>query len=440
MRKTFLIWLLAWALAVADEGTTYTMQFRTWPSRDVTVSLDGQDYNSTQVIPVTYHDHENEKPIRFQRPGFATKKIELKSEDANAANKNFFPPIGQEVISLQAESPWVALQAWEQEHPMQALVAAAGLLLVLPAVLFRAWQGWRTQRHISGRIAGYEAARDRGDSMLMTRLEGYLLVSRLGQGGMATVYKGLPEGSLDESAPVAVKVLGRELFANTEFQIRFRREVAAYQKLEHPNIVKVISWRELDNSGEAPYIVLEFVPGRTLSSLIPGEGMSWSEARPLLEQIFSAVTYAHSQGVVHRDLKPDNVMVSDGRVKVMDFGLARSDDASHLTATGAILGTPAYMAPEQLSQGSSQPAVDQYALGAVTYRMLCGHLPHESEGMMQLFNKVLTAAPVPLRTYNPKISKEIEAVVMKMLHRGPDSRYATVGQAWAELQRAGQAC
>ncbi|MCW5872650.1 MAG: serine/threonine protein kinase, partial [Candidatus Eremiobacteraeota bacterium] len=204
------------------------------------------------------------------------------------------------------------------------------------------------------------------------------------------------------------------------------REVSAYQKLAHPNIVRVVSWREMDASGDPPYIILELVPGRTL----PQEGMSWPEARPLLEQIFSAVAFAHRHGVVHRDLKPDNIMVHQGRVKVMDFGLARNHDASQLTASGTVLGTPAYMAPEQLSQGSSAPAVDQYALGAVAYRLLSGRLPHEADDVMALFARVLSADPVPLDHYQPDLPPQVVAVVMRMLAHNQEHRFESVEEAW----------
>jgi len=420
-------------LAQERERILHSVRFRTAPRSKVEIWVGIEHYPGDQAVPL---DFSLLDPVQVlvKRDGFEDLPVDVTGQQAAAG---VFPPPDQAPLALHAKNPLFGGLIWGQEHPYQSLGAAALLGLALPAVLYRGLTARRQHRQLQERLQQYDASRDRGDSMLMTKLDGYLLVGALGRGGMATVYRGVPAESMDESQAVAVKVLALDLFADVSFRRRFQREVAAYQKLSHPNIVRVISWRELDNSGEAPYIVLELVGGETLSRRIPPQGMSWHQARPLLEQVFAAVSYAHGQGVVHRDLKPDNIMVDGNKVKVMDFGLARNHDASNLTATGTILGTPAYMAPEQLSQGSSEPPVDQYALGVVTYRVLSGQLPHDADDVMQLLTKVLSAEPVALRTHRRDLSPVLEGVVMRMLAREPAARYESVAAAWEALLKAG---
>lgn len=409
------------------DKTVHVVHFRTQPYLGVVVAVDAETYPVGQEVPLTYPDRVNEKVVEFRRDGFATEQRVVSAQDAVTG---VFPPAGQAPIQLKAENPLLGLVVWGQEHPFRGLLGLALLGLALPTVLYRGWTGWKRRQALHNRLSDLDARRDRGDSVLMSRIEGYLLVDLLGHGGMAAVYRGVPAETMDESESVAVKLLSRQLFAEPDFARRFQREVNAYQKLNHPNIVRVISWREMDASEEPPYIILELVPGQTLGRAIPPGGMNWKKARPLLEQIFAAVGFAHGQGVVHRDLKPDNIMVDRGRIKVMDFGLARSHDASQLTATGTVLGTPAYMAPEQLSQSSADPAVDQYALGAVAYRVLSGRLPHESDDMMSLFSKVLSGVPTPLNQVRQGLPPALVAAVMRMLARDPAARFASVDEAW----------
>ncbi|MBX3171774.1 MAG: serine/threonine protein kinase [Candidatus Eremiobacteraeota bacterium] len=400
----------------------HTVKFRTQPRSGVEVVVDSASYPASETVALDF-SFVDSKIVEFRRQGFVSEQRTVSAQEASAG---VYPPLSLAPISLHASSPLTGLVVWMQENPFQGLLGLALLGLALPAVIYRGVATWRRQQVLQERLSRLDAGRDRGDSVLMSRIEGYLLVELLGHGGMAAVYRAVPADSMDESQAVAVKLLSRHLFREPDFIRRFQREVSAYQKLAHPNIVRVVSWREMDASGDPPYIILELVPGRTL----PQEGMSWPEARPLLEQIFSAVAFAHRHGVVHRDLKPDNIMVHQGRVKVMDFGLARNHDASQLTASGTVLGTPAYMAPEQLSQGSSAPAVDQYALGAVAYRLLSGRLPHEADDVMALFARVLSADPVPLDHYQPDLPPQVVAVVMRMLAHNQEHRFESVEEAW----------
>ena len=425
-RLTFGVLLFSTLARADDLKILHTVQFRTEPKSGVTVVVDSATYPSSEPVALDF-SHTDSKIVEFRRDGFVAEQRTISGQEASGG---VYPPESLEPVSLRAASPLVGLVVWVQEHPYQGLLALALFGLALPAAAYRYFHSWRRQKDLQGRLSRLDAERDRGDSVLMSRIEGYLLVELLGHGGMAAVYKAVPADTMDEKQAVAVKLLSRHLFHEPDFVRRFQREVGAYQKLAHPNIVRVVSWRELDGSDDPPYIILELVAGQTLGKAIPQRGMSWPQARPLLEQIFAAVGFAHRQGVVHRDLKPDNIMLDGRRIKVMDFGLARSHDASQLTASGTVLGTPAYMAPEQLSQSSAALAVDQYALGAVAYRVLSNRLPHEADDMMALFSKVLAGNPVSLQEYRPDLPEKVVAVVMRMLAHNPDHRFASVEEAW----------
>lgn len=407
----------------------HTVKFRSEPRSGVVVVVDSSSYPVSESVPLDF-TYGDSKIVEFRRQGFVSEQRTLSAQEASAGT---YPPESVAPIRLRASSFGTGLFVWFADHPFQGLLALALLGLALPAFLYRGLAAWRRHKALQDRLSELDSGRDRADSVLMSRIEGYLLVDLLGHGGMAAVYRAVPAETMDESQAVAIKLISRHLFSEPDFARRFQREVRAYQKLAHPNIVRVVSWREMDASGEPPYIILELVPGQTLGKAIPAQGMSWAQARPLLEQIFAAVAFAHRHGVVHRDLKPDNIMLDRSRIKVMDFGLARGHDASQLTATGTVLGTPAYMAPEQLSEGSSSPAVDQYALGAVAYRVLSGRLPHEADDVMALFSKVLSAEPVPLQQYRPGLPPPVLKAVMRMLSRDPKDRFESVEEAWKAL-------
>jgi tRNA A-37 threonylcarbamoyl transferase component Bud32 len=443
-----LLLLLASPLAAQNGAGSFvhTVKFRTEPRTGVNVTrADGQvlPVNQSDPIPLVWRAGDrDEQKVTFSRPGFVNTTIPLsasQASDAAASENHLFPPVGDPPIRLEPVHFWNGLAAWAEEHPLQTVFSSLLLICALTAgygYLFHSLPRKRKQREL---LEYYDSRRDPRDSMMMQGVGGYTLVQRLGQGGMATVYKALPSESMDESEAVAVKILAREIFRDKDFQRRFQREVRAYQKLDHPNIVRLHTWREPDGSAEEfPYIVLELVLGKTLAQLVPPQGWNWTEAAAILEQIFAAVQFAHDRGVVHRDLKLDNIMIAKEVVKVMDFGLARRNDDSCLTVEGTVLGTPAYMAPEQLSRGSAEPAVDQYALGVVTYKMLTGRLPHEADDTMQLFSMILTADPVPPRRYREDLRQGLEDVVLKILNKNPEDRFLSVSEAWSALRNAGE--
>jgi serine/threonine-protein kinase len=258
----------------------------------------------------------------------------------------------------------------------------------------------------------------------------YELRQRVGEGATATVYHAWDR---ELERPVAVKLLRDEVSLDPIGRQRFQKEVDAAMKLYHPNLVSVFA------AGEAsgrPYLVMELVKGRTLSEIIRQRKFNEREIVRVIEQASRGVAALHARGVIHRDLKPANILVTAaGEVKVMDFGLARDTDASKAsaTATGSALGTPMYMAPEQVSAKPSTPRTDVYAFGVILYEALTGVQPHSGRGILEIYKKTMLEVPPPPSMKNPKVSPRIDALVMKALQKAPDKRHADAGALADEL-------
>ena len=259
--------------------------------------------------------------------------------------------------------------------------------------------------------------------------EGRYRVERpLGRGGMAAVYLAR-DTELDR--PVAIKVLGEPLALDAAFVERFRREARTAAQLSHANIVQVYDTGEEHG---ALFIVMEYVEGEGLDALLERE----RKVRPerVLElgaQVCSALHYAHGKGVVHRDVKPGNLLLrTDGVLKVADFGIARPAHGTQLTEAGSILGTAAYLAPEQVRGEESSPRSDIYSLGVVLYELLTGRPPYRVESLAQLAVAAEEAAR-PVRELEPAVPPALEAAVMRCLAATPDDRPASAEELAAEL-------
>lgn len=264
-------------------------------------------------------------------------------------------------------------------------------------------------------------------------IPGYNVEGVLGRGGMAVVYRAWHQRL---HRPVALKMLLAGAHAQPAERERFEREAEAVAALRHPNIVPVYDVGDV--SGQ-PYFTMELVEGGSLAETIQGVPQSAREAAPLVATLAEAVHAAHQRGIVHRDLKPGNILLAaDGTPKVTDFGLARRlDDSAGLTLSGALVGTPCYMAPEQAQRdkGAIGPATDIYALGTILYELLTGRPPFRSDTASATLHQVVNEEPVPPRRLNPRVPRDLQTICLKCLHKEPHKRYANAQALAEDLRR-----
>lgn len=262
----------------------------------------------------------------------------------------------------------------------------------------------------------------------MPELEGstfgnYHLIEKAGRGGMSNVYKA---HDLVNDRTVAVKILAPHLNLDDKFKARFTREARVLSQLDHPHIIPVLDYGEHDG---LLFFVMPFMKYGGLHHRIQKKPMNVKEAMQIVDQICSALQYAHDRGVVHRDVKPSNILLDDeGNSFLSDFGFAHITDVSMSLTGSAVIGTPAYMAPEQLQEGEVTPLSDQYALGVVLYRLSTGYLPYDAETPIAIALKHATE-PLPRPRYvNPNLPEPIERVLIKALSKDPRKRYPTISE------------
>jgi hypothetical protein len=264
-------------------------------------------------------------------------------------------------------------------------------------------------------------------------LDDFEVLEELGRGGMGVVFKAR-QRSLGRL--VALKVLAVHDAGGRHELARFRAEGHLAAQLVHPNIVTV---HEVGASGGRPYLCLEYVAGGTLADRLATASLPPSEAAALLETVARAVHHAHLQGVVHRDLKPSNVLLTaDGMPKVADFGLAKQvDRESGHTKTGAVLGTPCYMAPEQAAGDirAVGPAADVHALGAILYEALTGRPPFKGTTVLETLAQVQNEEPIPPRRLRPGLPRDLETICLKCLEKAPPARHASALDLADDLRR-----
>src|SRR4051794_31170415 len=259
----------------------------------------------------------------------------------------------------------------------------------------------------------------------------YELGDAIGHGGMADVFLA-HDRLLDRD--VAVKVLASAFASDpTNFE-RFRREAQSAAGLNHPNIVAVYDWGEADDTS---YIVMEYVPGQTLRELMQAYGrLSPTEAARIAAEIADALSFAHAHGVVHRDVKPGNVLITpQGQVKVTDFGIARAESGDPLTKTGSVLGTATYFSPEQAQGFPLDGRSDVYALGVVLYEMLTGVAPFTANTPVSIAYKHVREAPAPPSTIVPELAGAMDHIVLTAMAKDVDERYQSAQDMRADLLR-----
>ena len=272
--------------------------------------------------------------------------------------------------------------------------------------------------------------------MIGQKLGPFLIEEKIGAGAMGVVYRGVIE---DSGRAVAIKVLSGEAAMKGNASLRFRREADILKQFSHPNIVRYVGFGR-SQSRSASYIAMEFIRGRTLEALLEdGGALPWREVVELGIQICEALHYSHERGVFHRDLKPSNLMVTEvGLVKLTDFGIAKDEDATALTATGRTMGTAAYMAPEQI-RGTPEIShkTDLYALGVLLYQMLVGECPYQGKSAVVLMHAHLTE-PVPRPSDKvEEIPTALEDLILLLMAKTPSDRpwdAASVGQMLTSLR------
>ena len=263
-------------------------------------------------------------------------------------------------------------------------------------------------------------------------IPGYQIQGELGRGGMGVVYLARQDGL---NRKVALKMVLTGMHASENEKTRFLAEAEAVAAVRHVGVVQVFDFGTRDG---CPFFALEYLPGGSLSAKLNGTPMSAMESASLVERIGLAVQAAHAAGIVHRDLKPANILFdADGTPKVTDFGLARrSDSISGLTQTGAILGTPSYMPPEQASGGDTVgTAADIYALGAILYECLTGRPPFRADSHIETIRQVISDEPVPPSRLNTKVPRDLETIVLKCLSKDSRRRYPTASALSQDLAR-----
>ncbi len=302
---------------------------------------------------------------------------------------------------------------------------------------------------------------DDDDGLLGRVVDGrYRILGRLGAGGMGAVYRG---EHVEIKKRVAVKVLRGALAATDEFRKRFEREARAASRLEHPACVSVIDFgrvRTLEPPGDAslagmPYLVMELVSGRTLAARLDDGPLAAGEAITVARGVLSALRHAHGLGLVHRDIKPGNIMLPDGAgtgapVKLLDFGLAKQvadaevtgEAGAPLTQAGMVCGTPTYLSPEQAQGRAADARSDLYSVGVVLYEMVVGAPPFAGADAVDTLRAHLGTRPTPPRARGAKVSAELEAVILRALAKDPAARFASaeaLSLALADCPEGGRA-
>lgn len=266
------------------------------------------------------------------------------------------------------------------------------------------------------------------ESLIGKVLGPYQIVSELGRGGMAVVYKAY-QRTLDRY--IAIKVLPPQFTFDTEFVRRFQREAKAAARLKYPNIITIY---DVGEQNGLYYIVEEFVEGATLADIIHREGaLPPARVAHIIVQVASALDYAHALGYVHRDVKPSNIMVGASDHAILtDFGIAKASEGTRVTKSGVMIGTPEYIAPEQIRGQVLDARADVYALGVVCYEMLAGRVPFQGDTARVLYAQVHEPPPA-LHALNARAPLAVEQVVTKALAKRPEQRYRTVGEFAAAL-------
>ncbi len=344
-----------------------------------------------------------------------------------------YPTEGKEPLALEPATVFKKMALWLSQYRKAITVLA--LIMVPSAILMaiklsgmnaekRKWSAWEAL------LAGV----DREDPMFNKALGGYVIVEKIGQGGMAAVYRAVPEQTRSGEGEVAVKVMEIGEESERDYLRRYTREVKILSALNHPNILRILNY---GTQGDLFYLITDLIRGRTLESEIREGGIDLEAFRNIIGQVLDALIHAHKKEILHRDIKPGNIMIDrKDHVTVMDFGLAKGRHYSAITDSGLTLGTPDYMAPEQVTTKKVDSRTDEYSLGVLAYALLTGTLPFYDEAPFRIIYRQVTEQPAPLRTIRASIPDALEAVVLRMLEKEPDKRYQTLEEVKEAMEEA----
>jgi len=267
---------------------------------------------------------------------------------------------------------------------------------------------------------------------MISQLGRYEILSEIGQGAMGVVYKA-KDPLIDRVVAIKTINLGLAMEEKEEYEGRFYQEAKAAGRLSHPNIVTIY---DVGKSGDVAYIAMEFLQGRELRDIMnEGEILPVEKALDIAAQVARGLAYAHEHGIVHRDVKPSNIMVaSDGHVKITDFGIARMASAAVHTQTGMVVGSPKYMSPEQVMGKEIDQRSDVFSLGVMLYEILTGQVPFAGENVNAIMYQTLNSIPMPPRSVNPGVPEMANFIVSKALSKGAEDRYQNAYDFAADLR------
>ncbi|MGE0491527.1 MAG: serine/threonine-protein kinase [Vulcanimicrobiota bacterium] len=427
--RTLLLLLL---LSLPCLGQSWQVTIQTEPAGAEVLKNNQPLGVSGQPFSLTAASHRPQQPLHLvvRLPGYKDAQVDIPGQTFEQRGGGVrYPDVPVPLTPSNALIPLLRKPWW--------------LALMLAGLGAAGWWWAKTRRRVAAlaardsKLSHFEATIPKHD-LLGSVMGGYRILDKLGEGGMAMVFRAVPDQNLDEGEAVALKVMLPEMYGKAEHRDRFIREGQVSRDLSHPNIVRLY---RLDTHGDYVYLALELIHGKTLSTRLRAGGLPLMEGWLYLEQIFDGLVYAHGKGIVHRDLKPGNIMVTDdNKVKVMDFGLARRREVDKtITVTGVVLGTPGYMAPEQISE-AVDPRSDQYAIGVIAYELLAGQRPFESEDPMKMIMAALTGPAPDPRTFRPDLAEPIAQVMAKLVSRQPDDRYPSMAEAREAFRQAVKAC
>src|SRR6266481_2298983 len=265
-------------------------------------------------------------------------------------------------------------------------------------------------------------------------LDQYKLIEVIARSGMASIFKAIDQV---DGATVAIKVPYMQFESDVVFYGRFQCEEEVGRRLNHPGIVKVLTPRKKSRM----YIAMEYIEGDSLRAMMREPGLPLEKALALARQLAETLVYMHSEGVVHRDLKPENILVTaEGQTKIMDFGIALDESARRLTWSGlsSTIGTPDYMAPEQISGRRGDVRTDIYALGVILYEMMTAQLPFSGPNVYAVMRAKASEDPRPPSKYVPNLDPSLEEIILHAIERNPRDRYASAGQMLEGLRDPSQ--